>query len=95
MRQPHLSSRAHDRAAAIGLRRYEKRRVRDFRGGAPGSGRQGAPFRCASSKEGLPNRTTNRAIRSELGQGMGDVVIRETTLDCRPASEYGVVRTFA
>jgi hypothetical protein len=30
--KPHLSGRAHDRAAAIGLRRDEERRARDFRG---------------------------------------------------------------
>jgi hypothetical protein len=87
-----FSGRAHDHAAAIGLRRYEERRVS---GAASGSGRQGAPFRRASSKQGLPKRTTNLAAKSETGQRMGDVVIRATALDRRAASEYGAVRTFA
>jgi NADP-dependent 3-hydroxy acid dehydrogenase YdfG len=58
------------------------------------AGGQGAPFRWASSKQGVANRATNLAIRSETGQRMGDVVIRATALDCRRAGEYGVVRIF-
>jgi hypothetical protein len=66
-----------------------KNAVCGISGAVPAGGRQGAPFRR------LPNRTTNLAAKSETGQRMGDVVIRATALDRRPASEYGVVLSFA